>query len=166
MASVSSVAKAFRLGSEVAATPGSINDTLPHAVSATITGLQDNTLYYYRLKVQTALDAGIDKRPEVIEDLRNNRIQLAVPPPPNTGYLVERKVVDPAVERIFKRRYKQPYDWFIRREHINSPSEIISVLERHFTIRERSFFPFPVPIKDINLCIGLLATRREATNGR
>lgn len=58
----------------------------------------------YRLKVQAALDAGVDKRAEVVEDLRMNRIQLAVPPPPNTGFLIERKVVDPAVERIFKRR--------------------------------------------------------------
>lgn len=58
----------------------------------------------YRLKVQAALDAGVDKRPEVIEDIRSNRQQLAVPPPPNVGYLLERKVVDPAVERIFKRR--------------------------------------------------------------
>lgn len=58
----------------------------------------------YRLKVQAALDAGINRRPEVIEELRANRIQLAVPPPPASGYLIERKVVDPAVERIFKRR--------------------------------------------------------------
>ncbi len=58
----------------------------------------------YRLKVQAALEAGIDKRPEVVEDLRANRLQLAVPPAPNIGYLLERKVVDPAVERIFKRR--------------------------------------------------------------
>lgn len=58
----------------------------------------------YRLKVQAALDAGVDKRPEVVEDLRLNRLQLAVPPSPGIGYLVERKVVDPAVERIFKRR--------------------------------------------------------------
>jgi len=58
----------------------------------------------YRLKVQAAIDAGIDKRPEVVEDLRLNRLQLAVPPAPNIGYLIERKVVDPAVQRIFKRR--------------------------------------------------------------
>jgi peptidyl-prolyl cis-trans isomerase SurA len=63
-----------------------------------------NIFANYRLKVQAALDAGIDKRPEVVEDLRKNRIDLTVPPAPNTGYLIERKVVDPAVEAIFKRR--------------------------------------------------------------
>ncbi len=63
-----------------------------------------NLFANYRLKVQAALDAGVDKKPEVIADLASNRLQLAVPPAPNTGYLIERKVVDPAVERIFKRR--------------------------------------------------------------
>ena len=32
--------------------------------------------------------------------------------------------------RIFRRRYKMPYMWLMRREHINSPAEIISVLRR------------------------------------
>jgi peptidyl-prolyl cis-trans isomerase SurA len=58
----------------------------------------------YRLKVQAALDAGLDRQQEVIADLQNNRMQLAIPPAPQTGYLIERKVVDPAVERIFKLR--------------------------------------------------------------
>jgi peptidyl-prolyl cis-trans isomerase SurA len=61
----------------------------------------------YRLKVQAAEDEGLDKKPEVIEDLRNNRMQLAIPSAPATGYLIERKVVDPAVEAIFKRRSEE-----------------------------------------------------------
>jgi len=44
-----------------------------------------NLFANYRLKVQAALDAGVDRRPEVIEDIRNNRQQLAVPPPPQSG---------------------------------------------------------------------------------
>lgn len=58
----------------------------------------------YRLKVQEALEQGLDKKPEVAEELRSNRIQLAIPPAPASGYLIERKVVDPAIEKIFKRR--------------------------------------------------------------
>lgn len=61
----------------------------------------------YRLKVQAALDAGLDKQQEVIDDLASNRMQLAVPPAPQSGYLIERKVVDPAVERIFKMREEE-----------------------------------------------------------
>lgn len=61
----------------------------------------------YRLKVQAALEEGLDKKQEVIDDLANNRMQLAIPPAPQTGYLIERKVVDPAVERIFKLREEE-----------------------------------------------------------
>ena len=65
-----------------------------------------------------------------------------------------------SAQRIFTQRYKQSYDWFIKREHINSPTEILSQLDKHFTIRERSFFPFRVPVVDLNLCIGLEAQKK------
>jgi peptidyl-prolyl cis-trans isomerase SurA len=58
----------------------------------------------YRLKVQAALEAGLDRKPELIAEIASNRMQLAIPPAPQSGYLVERKVVDRAVERIFKLR--------------------------------------------------------------
>ncbi|KXK55980.1 MAG: Parvulin-like peptidyl-prolyl isomerase [Chlorobi bacterium OLB7] len=58
----------------------------------------------YRLKVRSALDQGFDKRPEIEADIAQNRRQLAAAPAPNTGYLIERKVVDPAVRDIFNRR--------------------------------------------------------------
>jgi peptidyl-prolyl cis-trans isomerase SurA len=61
----------------------------------------------YRLKVQAALEAGLDRKPEVIADLENNRQQLAIPPAPQSGYLIERKVVDRAVERIFTLRKEE-----------------------------------------------------------
>lgn len=61
----------------------------------------------YRLKVQAAYDAGLDKLPELTEELRSNRQQLAIPPAPATGYLIERKVIDPAIEDIFKRRKEE-----------------------------------------------------------
>jgi peptidyl-prolyl cis-trans isomerase SurA len=61
----------------------------------------------YRLKVQAALDAGLDRQEAVIADLEDNRRQLAIPAAPQSGYLIERKVVDPAVERIFKLREEE-----------------------------------------------------------
>jgi ubiquinone/menaquinone biosynthesis C-methylase UbiE len=60
-----------------------------------------------------------------------------------------------SAKRIFERRYKQSYDWLITREHINSPAEVIQVLERYFEIIGKEYFPFFVPITTINLCIGL-----------
>ncbi|MCC7436966.1 MAG: peptidylprolyl isomerase [Armatimonadetes bacterium] len=58
----------------------------------------------YRLKVRAALDKGMDKRPEIETEIIQNRRQLAAAPAPNTGYLIERKVVDPAIRNIFNRR--------------------------------------------------------------
>ncbi len=45
--------------------------------------------------------------------------------------------------------------WFIEREHLNKPVEIIYELEQHFTTRHRGFFPIPVPATFCNLCIRL-----------
>ena len=42
------------LGTTVAATPSTVSDTLLHTVSASLTGLQGSTLYYYRLRGHTA----------------------------------------------------------------------------------------------------------------
>jgi len=41
--------------------------------------------------------------------------------------------------RIFEKRYQQPYDWFIRREHLNVPAEILRELAPFFEITHRSF---------------------------
>lgn len=42
------------LGIEVTASPDTISDTLAHAITASLTGLQANTVYYYRVKGVTA----------------------------------------------------------------------------------------------------------------
>jgi len=60
-----------------------------------------------------------------------------------------------SAQRIFEKRYDQSYDWFIRREHLNRPSEIIQELAPHFDVLHRSFFPLKLPLVFCNLCIGL-----------
>ncbi len=60
-----------------------------------------------------------------------------------------------SAQRIFEKRYNQPYRWFIQREHINAPDEIIAELERHFRITQRAFFPLPLPFIFCNFCLGL-----------
>jgi len=67
-------------------------------------------------------------------------------------YGVARKI---SAEKIFVRRYKQPYKWFIENEHINMPREIMRELSRYFKIEHKSLYPFSVPIINLNLCIGL-----------
>src|SRR6185295_14639060 len=60
-----------------------------------------------------------------------------------------------SAQRIFEKRYKQSYRWFIEREHINTPQEIISELLPYFNIIHQRYFPFFIPSIHLNLCIGL-----------
>jgi len=60
-----------------------------------------------------------------------------------------------SAQRIFERRYKQPYEWFISREHINRPAEILRELAVHFEIDHQTHFPLRVPWVFCNLCLGL-----------
>jgi len=76
---------------------------------------------------------------------------LVLPCDPGLFYEFCRKL---SAERIFRKRYGQPYAWFIRREHINSPREIFSVVSRYFVEMERTYFPFRIPLPNANLCIG------------
>lgn len=60
-----------------------------------------------------------------------------------------------SAQRVFEHRYKQSYQWFIEREHLNKPAEIMSELKRYFHIKHRSFFPILFPFIHGNLCIGI-----------
>ena len=60
-----------------------------------------------------------------------------------------------SAQRIFERRYGQSYDWFIRREHLNRPGEIMAELAEHFVTIHRAWFPLRVPSVALNLCLGL-----------
>jgi len=80
------------------------------------------------------------------------RFQIVIPCEGGLAYGMCRRI---SAQRIFERRYKQPYRWFIEREHINQPDEILEVLAPHFSIEHRSFFPLFVPVVAVNLCIGI-----------
>ncbi len=77
---------------------------------------------------------------------------IVIPCEGGLGYALARKI---SSQRIFERRYKQPYKWFIEREHLNRPHEIINELKKYFTITHKSFFPLIFPLININLCIGI-----------
>lgn len=77
---------------------------------------------------------------------------VVIPCEGGLAYTLARRL---SAQRIFEKRYRQPYDWFIRREHLNVPAEILRELEPFFEIVHRSFFPLRVPLVFCNLCIGL-----------
>lgn len=68
------------------------------------------------------------------------------------AYSLARRI---SAQRIFEKRYGQSYQWFISREHLNRPQEILGELTRHFSVVQRSFFPLLLPLLFCNLCIGL-----------
>jgi SAM-dependent methyltransferase len=85
---------------------------------------------------------------------------VVLPCDPGLAYEVARKI---SAERIFKKRYGLPYGWLIRREHINSPQEILALLDERFEEKDRTYWPLHLPIVNANLCIG--TTRQKSGRG-
>lgn len=82
----------------------------------------------------------------------DGEFSVVIPCEGGMAYSAARRV---SSKRLFEKTYSTPYEWFIRREHLNIPSEIIDELETAFTITKRSFFPLVIPSINLNLCIGL-----------
>lgn len=85
---------------------------------------------------------------------------VVLPCDPGLAYEFARKI---SAERIFRARYKLPYRWFARREHINSPAEIMQVIGEQFDIFDTAYFPLHLPVVNFNLCIGLTARKKQPT---
>jgi SAM-dependent methyltransferase len=84
-------------------------------------------------------------------------LSVVIPCEGGAAYTLARRI---SAQRIFEKRYQQSYRWFIEQEHINVPWEILSELERFFTVKHQRFFPLPLPFEFCNLCIGLTLTPR------
>lgn len=87
---------------------------------------------------------------------------IVIPCEGGLAYSLARKI---SAKRIFEKRYKQPYKWFIEREHINKPLEIMEELAPYFDVIHREFYPLKIPTVSLNLCIGLTLKpkRQQAT---
>ncbi|HEY8217628.1 MAG TPA: class I SAM-dependent methyltransferase [Acidimicrobiia bacterium] len=81
---------------------------------------------------------------------------IVIPCDPGLAYGVARRL---SAQRIFERRYGRPYGPFIRREHINSPREIVDLVRERFHIVHRRRFPWRVPPLAANLVLGFTATK-------
>jgi SAM-dependent methyltransferase len=84
---------------------------------------------------------------------------VVLPCDPGLAYGLARKI---SAERLFRARYGIPYGWLIRREHLNSPAEILQSVGLKFDMGRRSYFPLGIPVANLNLCIGVTARKREA----
>jgi SAM-dependent methyltransferase len=81
---------------------------------------------------------------------------------PGLAYGLARRI---SAQRIFEKRYKMSYDWFIASEHINPPQEIAGELAKRFRTLKRRFFPLFVPLVDVNLCVGVALGHKRAQAG-
>jgi hypothetical protein len=82
---------------------------------------------------------------------------LLIPCDPGLAYEMARKI---SAERVFRKHFKMPYRWIARREHLNSPAEILSVLETRFREIDRVYYPLRLPVMNLNLVIGLTYRRK------
>jgi len=81
------------------------------------------------------------------------QLLVVIPCEGSLAYTLARRI---SAQRIFEKTYKMSYDVFIKREHINVPSEILAELDHYFLIERKRFFPLPfLPFVASNLCIGL-----------
>jgi SAM-dependent methyltransferase len=85
-------------------------------------------------------------------DKERGTFQLVIPCEGGLAYGLCRRI---SAQRIFEKRYSQPYRWFIEREHINLPREIMQEIEPYFTVQERAYFPVAIPFLFCNLCIAM-----------
>lgn len=83
-------------------------------------------------------------------DPRRGMLQVVIPCEGSLAYGIARRI---SAKRIFERRYRQSYDWFIQREHINYPDEVMEELAIYFSISRRTYFPVPLPLSFCNLFI-------------
>lgn len=85
-------------------------------------------------------------------DKENGYLYVVIPAEGSMAYSVARKM---SAQRVFEKRYKQPYKWFIEREHINRPKEIFEELNNCFRVVKSKYFPIPVPLLFCNLIVGI-----------
>jgi len=82
----------------------------------------------------------------------SGRFDVVIPCEGGLAYTMARRI---SAQRIFERRYRMPYDWFVRSEHINMPDEIFGELRHHFHQDRSRYFPLRIPWVVANLVIGL-----------
>lgn len=125
-------------------------------------GFFDRVLAIHVLEHLPNLPAAVEEVYRVC-DKRRGVFSVVIPCEGGLAYTLARRAT---AQRVFEKTYKQPYRWFIEREHINVPEEILGVLSPYFEVAHRRFFPFRVPAVFCNLVIGLTLRPRALPQQR
>ncbi len=115
----------------------------------------DRILAIHVLEHLPNLPACLNEIYRILSD--TGKLVVVIPCEGGLAYGLARKI---SAQRIFERRYHQSYDWFIAVEHINRPNEIIEELIKRFSIEETSYYPLIIPSVTMNLCIGMVLTKK------
>jgi SAM-dependent methyltransferase len=135
-------------------------------VNVTTASCQDKTQFedgYFDRAVAVHVFEHLSDLPRAVAELRRllrvgGILSIVIPCDPGLAYEFARQI---SSARIFRRRYKMPYMWVMRREHINSPAEILSIFKNEFDEIDRTYFPLGrIPLVTANLCLGLTYRRR------
>jgi len=136
------------------------------AVTVTTASCQERTQFddgYFDRAIAVHVLEHLPDLPRAISELHRllragGIFSIVIPCDPGIAYEFARQI---SSARIFRRRYKMPYMWLMRREHINSPAEIISILRKGFDEIDRTYFPLGrIPAISANLCLGITYRRR------
>lgn len=103
------------------------------------------------------LPAAVREMHRVLDALRGV-LSIVLPCEGGLAYVLARRL---SAQRLFEKRYRQSYRWFIEREHVNGPREILAELNPYFEVEHRRFFPLPIPAYGCNLVVGLTLRPRS-----
>lgn len=85
-------------------------------------------------------------------DKKKGFLSIVIPCEGGLIYSLARKI---SAQKLFEKKYKQSYKWFIERQHVNVPKEILEEITPYFHLESVEFFPFKfLPFVWCNLCIG------------
>jgi SAM-dependent methyltransferase len=115
-------------------------------------GYFDRILAIHVLEHLPDLPAAIREAYRLI-DRKKGVFSVVIPCEGGLAYGLSRRI---SAQRIFEKRYKQSYKWFVQHEHINLAKEILEELRKYFKISHQTLFPLPfLPEPTLNLAIGL-----------
>jgi len=86
-------------------------------------------------------------------------LDVVMPCEGSLAYALARKI---SAERLFRKHFRMDYTPIIRNEHVSTLSELLEEIEPWFDIEWRRFFPLPIPIVSVNLCMAIRAKPRAA----